>query len=247
MTKARIILPRLVAGFALAVVLAALVIAVLLWPVLLVFLIAGVLVGLLIRFLLSRRRGHKSDRIRPKRPRSDRRRRARWTWIGAGAAVVVVLALAGLRILDSDAPPIRLPLEATKYRVPYQANLKFQSEGDWSGQERFTLKRADAKAVVDPGAGTLFFRLRAAIPSEWDVRSETTDKGITYVIQRDYPSHPFSVPSSAAANSRYLAASALVVLTGLELRPVGSRRIYDHPPCPGASHSGHYAIERCIA
>jgi hypothetical protein len=193
--SARAVLPRLAVSLVLVVVFSVLAFAVVLRPALIWIVVAGALLGLLLRFLIKHR-ARKHDRSSREMTRSERGRRLLEV-IGSLAlmlvALVVIWRFGVAADFGEELEPPNLPSVETVHRVPYQAALRFQKRGDWSGQEWFMLTPKEAKALV--GAGDqLARRLSTAVPSGWSVHPDTTGDVTVYRIQRSYPSHPFDVP-----------------------------------------------------
>ena len=209
---ARAVAARVTVSVLLVLVLAVLAFAIVLQPVLLLAVLAGAAVGVLVRVGIKRRRAGRARRTRGaegsgddfdhfEAPRGGAPRVLGRVAVGV-AAILIVVFVSQNSLYDSvDVPGLDpgRPLEETVRRAPYRADLTFQDRGDnkadWHGVEWFTLKPAEAKALVVERAGPLMRRLRAAVPAGWSVRRETTGKATVYRIRRDYPSNPFDVPS----------------------------------------------------
>jgi|GEM_PF-6281915 len=194
--RARLVISRLAVWAVLIAVFLVLAFAVVLWPTLLLAVLAGASVGLVVRFTIKRRRAP------GKGPQLSRQA----TGPGRGYLLLLIIGTVGVVAIATGSftfgagvylkprHPAR-PLRTPTHRVTYQADLDFEAKGDWSGLEWFTLKRAEAKALVRAGKRPIEPLLQAAVPSGWKVHPDTTGNVTVYRIQRAYPSHPFHVPS----------------------------------------------------
>ena len=197
------IVARVAVGASLIAAGALCVYGILFWPWVLIFLAAGLVLGLVVRLFIRRRPSRQQGAMAAQHqeaPNDDAAvtvapRRRGLALLGVVAAVVFVAIFASYNAqLESLKPPGARQPQERALRVHYEADLNYDTHGDWKGSETFDFSKADARRLVGGSSKGLDQRLADAVPLGWEVAPDEIGGKLVYHVQREFPSRPFAVP-----------------------------------------------------